>query len=229
VCGRATLSASPEDLEAAFGLDEVPELPPRFNIAPTQPIAIIRQPRRLELVRWGIAVADAKRPGPVINVRVETVARAPAYRESFRRRRCLVIVDGFFEWQRLVEKKRQPFALRLGDGKPFALAGIWTESATADGELVPACAIITGPATGAVAPIHDRMPLVVPPEEYARWLDSEIREDVAHLVTLADRAAVGFVSYPVSTLVNSPDNDDPRCLEPVAEDAIPKGTLRLFE
>jgi putative SOS response-associated peptidase YedK len=101
MCGRATLSTSPEDLREAFGLRELPELPPRFNIAPTQPIAVIREPHRLELLRWGLLLPGGHRQGARgINVRVESVARAPAYRESFRKRRCLVIVDGFFEWVR---------------------------------------------------------------------------------------------------------------------------------
>src|ERR1700722_6772791 len=117
MCGRAALSTSPEELREFFGLDATPELPRRFNIAPTQPIAVIRKPNHLELLRWGLL--SVKHGG--INVRVETVARAPAYRNSFRHRRCLVIVDGFFEWRRR-EKEKQPFFVRRNDGKPFALA-----------------------------------------------------------------------------------------------------------
>src|SRR5580658_5299822 len=132
MCGRATLSTSPEDLRELLGLDELPDLPPRFNIAPTQPIAVIREPHRLELLRWGLILPGGNRHGAQgINARVETVARAPAYRESFRKRRCLVVVDGYFEWKKL-EKARQPFLIRREDRKPLALAGIWEHTVTDD-------------------------------------------------------------------------------------------------
>jgi putative SOS response-associated peptidase YedK len=198
------------------------ELPQRYNIAPTQPIAVIRQPGRLELLRWGLMLPEAAARGPGINVRVETVARAPAYRDAFRERRCLVIVDGFYEWQRR-EKLRQPFAIRRADGRPFAVAGIWSAYATSDGEVVDCCAIITGPATGVVAPLHDRMPLIVPRDAHAAWLAADTRaSDVLGLMT-AD--ATALETYPVSPLVNSPLNDVPRCIE--RADAAPT-TLPLF-
>ena len=224
MCGRATLSTSPEDLREAFGLRELPELPPRFNIAPTQPIAVIREPHRLELLRWGLILPGGHRQGARgINVRVESVARAPAYRESFRKRRCLVIVDGFFEWERR-DKGKQPFVVRREDGKPFALAGIWERSTTTEGEVVDTCAVITGDAKGAVAAIHDRMPLIVPATDYARWLDAG-EKDLADLLV---PTAEALMSYAVSTLVNSPANDDPRCIEPVVAGAEINGSLSLF-
>jgi putative SOS response-associated peptidase YedK len=222
MCGRTTLVTPGPGLRQAFGLDEVAELPPRYNIAPTQPIAVIRQPRRLELLRWGLMLPDAPARGPGINVRVETVARAPAYRDAFRQRRCLVVVDGFYEWQGR-EKLRQPFAIRRADGRPFALAGIWSPYVTSDGEVVDCCAIITGPATGVVAPLHDRMPLIVPPAAQAAWLAADTRaSDVLGLMT-AD--ATALETYPVSPLVNSPLNDVPMCIE--RADAAPT-TLPLF-
>jgi putative SOS response-associated peptidase YedK len=224
MCGRATLSTPGDELRDIFGLDEVPEFPPRFNIAPTQPIAVIREPRRLELLRWGLVLPGAHRHGAQgINVRVETVARAPAYRESFRKRRCLVIVSGFFEWQRR-DKVKQPFFIRREDSKPFALAGIWDSSITSHGEVIESCAVITGDSKGAMTELHNRMPLIVPATGYARWLDPSGRE----LADLLVPSATGLVTYPVSTLVNSPANDDPRCIEPVAEGAELKGTLSLF-
>jgi putative SOS response-associated peptidase YedK len=224
MCGRATLSTPGDELREVFGLDDVPDLPPRFNIAPTQPIAVIREPRRLELLRWGLVLPGAHRHGAQgINVRVESVARAPAYRESFRKRRCLVIVDGFFEWQRR-DKTKQPFFVRRDDGRPFALAGIWDGSTAPDGERIDSCAVITGDSEGAMAELHNRMPLIVSATGYARWLDPSGRE----LADLLAPSAKGLVTYPVSTLVNSPANDDPRCVEPVAEEAGRKGTLSLF-
>jgi putative SOS response-associated peptidase YedK len=224
MCGRATLSTSPQDLRDLFGLDDVPELRPRFNIAPTQPIAVIREPHRLELIRWGLILpGDHRRGAQGINVRVESVARAPAYRESFRRRRCLVIVDGFFEWEKR-DNVKQPFIVRREDRKPFALAGIWERSATTDGEIIDSCAVVTGDAKGVVAEVHDRMPLIVPAVGYTRWLDPGEKQLADLLVPTAE----ALVSYPVSTLVNSPANDDPRCVEPVAAEGEMNVSLRLF-
>lgn len=186
----------------------MPEVIPRFNIAPSQSIAVIRQPHRLELLRWGLLSAHAKHGG--INVRVESVARAPAYRFSFQSRRCLVIVDGFFEWKREGKVKR-PFLVRRPDKKPFALAGIWDRSTTSDGEVIDSCAIITRGAAGATAELHDRMPLILAPDQYAHWLDSHTKKG-AELLTAAD---VELVVHPVGPRVNSPANDDARCIEPV--------------
>jgi putative SOS response-associated peptidase YedK len=223
MCGRTILVTPGPDLRQALGLDDVPEMPLRYNIAPTQPIAVIRQPRRLELLRWGLMLPGAAQRGPGINVRVETVARAPAYRDAFRQRRCLVIVDGFYEWQRR-EKVRQPFAIRRTDGKPFALAGIWSAYVTNDGEVVDCCAIITGPATGIITPLHDRMPLIVPPAAHAAWLASDTRASDLFPLMTADASALE--TYPVSALVNSPLNDVPMCIERADAAAT---TLPLFQ
>jgi putative SOS response-associated peptidase YedK len=222
MCGRTILATPEAELRQAFGLDEMPELPLRYNIAPTQPIAVIREPRRLELLRWGLVLPDARRRGPGINVRVETVARAPAYRDAFRQRRCLVIVDGFYEWQRR-EKVSQPFAIRRADSRPFALAGIWAPCVTSDGEVVDCCAIITGAATGVVAALHDRMPMVVPPSAFADWLAPNTR--ASELFDLMAPNATELETYPVRPLVNSPLNDGPSCIEPANETAT---TLPLF-
>jgi putative SOS response-associated peptidase YedK len=207
VCGRATLTTDPEELRKIFELQQGPDMAPRYNLAPSQPIAVIREPHRLELLRWGLP----KGHGAGINVRVETVARAPAYRESFWKRRCLVVVDGFYEWKK-EGNARRPFAVRRADGKPFALAGIWEHSVTSDGKVTDACAIITGAANGVVAPLHDRMPLIVPTKGYARWLSQDAR--TPELLKLIETDASSLVSYAVNPLVNSAANDDPRCLEP---------------
>jgi putative SOS response-associated peptidase YedK len=222
MCGRTTLATGPDDLRELFGLDEVPDMPLRYNVAPTQPIAVIRQPRRMELLRWGLILPNARVRGPGINARIETVARAPAYRDSFRDRRCLIIVDGFYEWQRR-EKLRQPFAIRRPDHRPFALAGIWAPYVTSDGEVVDCCAIITAPSAGVVAPLHDRMPVILSPAAYARWLAPDARGP--ELLALLSPDASALETYPVSTAVNSPSNDGPECLEPAA---LPPTTLRLF-
>jgi putative SOS response-associated peptidase YedK len=219
MCGRAVLTTSPEDLRETLGLDEIPDMPPRYNIAPTQPIAVIRHPRKLELLRWGLIphgshTLSAGARG--INVRAETVARAPAYRSSFRERRCLVIVDGFYEWKRLSEKAKQPFIVHRPDKGPIALAGIWDRATTHDGEIVESCGIITRGAVGISAELHDRMPLIIMPDAFAAWLDPKTTDAVRFL----GGGDVPLVAHPVSTLVNSPANDDPRLLEPVEADPV---------
>jgi putative SOS response-associated peptidase YedK len=210
MCGRATLKTPITELRRLLGLSgELPELPPRFNIAPSQPLPIIRRPHRLELLRWGLD-AGARR---VINVRAESVARAPQYRDSFRSRRCLVIVDGFYEWQH-AGKAKQPFYIVREDGQPFALAGIYEHEG---------CAVLTVPSLGPVAALHDRMPLIITPSDYDRWVDPRLERPLE----LVHASADGLTAYPVSTAVNAPANDNPRCIEPLDDPELGKN-LELF-
>lgn len=211
MCGRATLSTTADVLREVFDLEHVPLLSPRFNIAPTQNLPVIREPHKLELVHWGLSDVG---PSLRVNVRGESVARAPMYRDSFRSRRCLVIVDGFYEWKHS-GKRKQPFLVRREDGKPFALAGIWKTAP--EGE--DTCAVITGDAQGVVAALHNRMPIVVRPENYDRWLDPE--QSAAELLV---PDASELASHPVSDRVNSPRQDDPGLIEAVPE----TGNLELF-
>ena len=180
-----------------LGLTEVPAFAPRYNIAPTQPIAVVRVPGRLELLRWGLSTGTGKggakgsakdRPRETrINARAESVATA--YRESFARRRCLVVVDGFYEWQRVANVARgasRPFLLRREDGKPFALAGLWAPRVNEDGEVVDECAVVTGASKGVVAELHNRMPVILPRESLARWLTATPSEASALLIPTAE-------------------------------------------
>lgn len=208
MCGRASLTVDPKEIQEAFGLAEVPAMTPRYNMAPSQPLPIIREPGRLELVRWGLPTRSR---GLGVNVRVETASRAPAYRESFWHRRCLVVVDGFYEWKPQGRSK-QPFRVCRPDGKPFALAGIWQPTTADDGEVMDTCAILTGPANGVVAALHDRMPLIVPAQRYDRWLSHDAR--TPELVQLVETDASTLRSYPVDPIVNWAQTDDPRCIEP---------------
>jgi putative SOS response-associated peptidase YedK len=228
MCGRATLTATADVLKGYFGLDDTPDLVARYNIAPTQPIAVVRHAGRLELLRWGIpAVAGGER-AQRINVRGESVATA--YREAFRARRCLVVVDGFYEWKRASHEghaRGRPFVVRREDGAPFALAGIWERRVTEDGEVQESCAVVTEPSRGTLAPIHDRMPVIVPREEFTRWLTGNAGEARGVLEGLALRE-VPLVSYEVSTRVNAPANDDAKCLEPAPVEPLP-GNLTLFD
>ena len=185
MCGRATLSVSVDELREVFDLHEVPEqMPPRFNIAPSQPLPIIREPGRLELLPWGT------KERRVINVRVERATTKPDHR-------CLVVVDGFYEWR---DRDKTPFYFHRADRSPFALAGV---------VLGHGAAIVTTHPLPGIVELHDRMPLVLSKEDWGTWLEGR----------RPDPTLQGFESYPVSTLVNSPKNEDARCVQPVASSA----------
>jgi len=209
-----------------FGVLELPSLEPRFNIAPSQPVAVVRLAsdsadlkRQMALLRWGLIPGWAEDPAignRLINARAETVADKPAFRSALRRRRCLVLADGFYEWQKTGSRK-QPYFIRMRDDRPFAFAGLWELWEGAQHSAIESCTLLTTGANEVVRPIHDRMPLIFPPEAYDRWLDpqSQRSQDLAPL--LRPYPAEPMEAYAVSTLVNSPAHEDPRCIEPVAD------------
>ena len=207
MCGRYTVSTPGDELWESFDLhgEQLP-LIPRFNVAPTQPVPIIRTQNKLEQIRWGLKVPNPKAGG--FNVRVESLG-APFYRDSIRQRRCLIIADGFYEWKLLVEAK-QPYFVKRRDGKPFAFAGIWDQALLKNGEVVDACAILTTTARGAISEVHHRMPVVLAPHAYANWLDpaSSFRD-------LLDPDAGPVEVYAVSARVNLVKNDDPLLVDPL--------------
>jgi putative SOS response-associated peptidase YedK len=179
--------------------------------------------RKMELLRWGLIPAwakDRKLGHKLALARVETAATTPAFRDALRRRRCLVVVDGFFEWKRS-DGKSQPFFVRRGDGAPFALAGVWERWVSGDGEVVESCAILTQPARPPVDAVHDRMPLVIEREAWDRWLDPALTDATGIEPMLEPRSPL-LVAYPVSPHVNDPRHDDPGCLE--RQDPV-QGTL----
>jgi putative SOS response-associated peptidase YedK len=219
MCGRYSLAAHPDDLRAEFGIVELPEdYGPRFNIAPSQPILALvagdDSPRCVRL-RWGFVPSWADDPKigmRMINARAETVATRPAFRSSFRRQRCLILADGFYEWQRLGNAK-VPMRIRRADGRPLAFAGIWARRERAGEPLIESCAIITTAASPFMVRIHERMPAILEPDEAARWLDDAAPVDA--LAPLLHPARDGLLdAYAVSTLVNSPRNDVPACIDP---------------
>jgi putative SOS response-associated peptidase YedK len=215
MCGRFILTASGEEIAEAFELPDAPILKPRFNIAPSQPIAVVgwrpgTRARGLAELRWGLAAPSGGRPQ--INVRSETAARRPAFRDAFARRRCLVPATGFYEWQRSPAERARPWLFRRSDAGLFALAALW-EPATEPG--TPAsCAILTTTPNELARAVHDRMPLILDPADYGRWLDPE-RIGAAELQDLL-RPYVGAAmdAYPVSLAVNDARFDDPSCLLP---------------
>ncbi len=234
MCGRFTLSVNPEAVALAFDLDAIPDLAPRYNIAPTQTAAVVRlslgdEARVLELMRWGLVPFWAKDPkigNRMINARAETAASKPSFRTAFKSRRCLVPADGFYEWRReQADGPKQPYRICLKDGGPFAMAGLWEswrpkdesggddkDEAGGSAEELRTFTILTTIPNDLVSEIHDRMPVILGPSEYDAWLDPEVEggDDLDGLLDAfpADRMTI----YPVSTLVNSPRNDVPECI-----------------
>lgn len=221
MCGRFTLATSAEKVSARFDVPSFPELAPRYNIAPTQGVAVVRiaptsHARELVRLRWGLIPAWADSPAigvRMINARSETVASKPAFRSAFGKRRCLIPADGFFEWQKQGSKK-QPFLFRLRDGEPFAFAGLW--DFWQDGaQIIESCTILTTAANEMVQPFHDRMPVILPAGAYHAWLDP-LERPAGLQSLLGAYPAQEMLSFPVSMQVNSPRNDDPECVRSLA-------------
>ncbi len=222
MCGRFTVTTPVEDLVREFGLEPPAEpLPPRFNVAPTQPVpAIVSDaPRQLSLLRWGLVpswASDVSIGNRLINARAESLAEKPAFRKALEKRRCLVLADGFFEWRK-EGKKRFPIWLRRADHRPFAFAGLWEVWRAPDGSWLRTCTIVTVPANSLVAPIHDRMPAILPPDRFDRWLAAPTEEALPLLVPFP---AGEMEALPVSSRVNSPAYDDPACIEPAPSEPL---------
>ena len=220
MCGRYLLRAPLDELQQAFGFPERPNLAPRYNIAPTQPVPIVRlradgRGRELALVRWGLVppwAKDAAIGSRMINARAEGITEKPAFRGAFRKRRCLVPADGFYEWRKVAGGGKRPVLIRRRDGAPFAFAGLWERWRGPEGPL-DTCTIVTTDANALLAPIHDRMPVILDPADHERWLDPS-RPGAEELLRPCPDDRLEAV--PVSTRVNSPRNDDPSLLEPEA-------------
>ena len=232
MCGRFTLRTPPRQIAQHFGLDEVPDLPPRYNIAPSQTVAAVRAAhgrRELAMLQWGLVPAFADDPkigNRLINARCESVDTKPMFRSVFQRRRCLVVADGFYEW-RQERKQKQPYRFTLQDGGVFAFAGLWErwrkpraregQGSDAAGDTpIETFTIIVTEANDLVGKIHNRMPVILKQTDEQRWLDPR-RRDLKELVDLlAPYPADAMAAYPVSPLVNSVANDVPECIEPAA-------------
>jgi len=220
MCGRFFIALKYDDLKDAFPEFEPPrEWQPRYNIAPTQPVPVVAndgQPS-ISFFQWGLVPSWAKDPtigNRMINARGETLAEKPSFRAAYRRRRCLILADGFYEWRAEPgQRTKTPLAIRLRSGAAFAFAGLWEVWRPDDTPLL-SCTIITTAPNSLIAPIHDRMPVILPRSAYAAWLDPAERapQDLQRL--LSPYPAEEMVAYPVSTLVNSPANDLPECIVP---------------
>jgi putative SOS response-associated peptidase YedK len=209
MCGRFAQRKPSKVIAKTFNV-EVPELEPRFNLAPTQDVLVVRENsdgREAVLLKWGLIPSWARDPSKgvgLFNARCETVAEKPSFRDSFRRRRCLIPADGFYEWRRAGSAKR-PYFFEMRDESPFAFAGLW-ERWEREGEAIETCAILTTTANETVAPIHDRMPVILDSEDSALWLDEDLRTLSQKKGLLRPYPASAMISRPVSALVNSPRN-----------------------
>jgi putative SOS response-associated peptidase YedK len=218
MCGRYTITATPEVLRALFGYTEQPNFPPRYNIAPTQPIPIVRLvdgKRNFALVRWGLLpswVKDPKKFTLLINARGESAAEKPAFRAAMKRRRCLIPADGFYEWQASGARK-QPYYIHKKSGEPFAFAGLWETWTGPNGEELETAAIVTTAANKTLAPIHDRMPVILAPDAFDLWLDAANVDPMTASALIHPAPENWLEAYPISTDVNRVANDNPKLLE----------------
>jgi len=255
MCGRFTVRSNLNLILQQFALDDEPDfdLTPRYNIAPTQEVAVVRATeagRELAMLRWGLIPSwskDEKMGNRLLNARSETAAEKPSFRSAFRRRRCLVVADGFYEWKKIdspaaesargngdadsqrgtkkttskrnSQTPKQPFLIHMQDGGPFAFAGLWETWKGPRGAELPtpiqSCTILTTEPNALMATIHDRMPVILPQEDYAMWLDPSFEGIEALQALQRPYDPDAMIATPVSTLVNSPRNESPECVVPV--------------
>ena len=221
MCGRFVLTVDPDQVQLAFNLTDMPPTwAPRFNIAPSQPIALItnEHPQALTFHQWGLIPSWAKDPKigyKMINARSETAAEKPAFRAAFKRRRCLIPADGFFEWQKR-DGGKVPMFIHLTDQPVFAFAGLWEIWYSPEGDELRTATILTTGPNDFMAKIHNRMPVILERKDYAQWLapDDQRANDLMPLMKPYDSEKMA--AYRVSTFVNSPANDTPEAIEPVA-------------
>lgn len=218
MCGRYAVTSAPEAIRALFGYPEQPNFPPRYNVAPTQPIAIVRLiegKRQFALVRWGLLpswVKDPKSFSLLINARGESVSDKPAFGAAMKYRRCLVPADGFYEWKATGPRK-QPYYVRARSGQPLAFAGLWESWTGPNGEEMETAAIVTTHANHRLNGIHERMPVIVPPEAFNLWLDCANVDAETAAGLIAPASDDLLEAYEVSTAVNRTANDDPGLVE----------------
>jgi putative SOS response-associated peptidase YedK len=225
MCGRYSLKTPADTLAEHFQLKKAPSLAPRFNIAPSQPIAIVRiatpqDDRECVAARWGLIPSWAQDPAignKMIVARAETVAEKPAFRGPLARTRCLVPADGYYEWQRQerMGQRKQPFYIRLRDGRPFAFAGLWERWTGPDGKTVESCAILTTEPNESLQEIHDRMPVILDPKDYDQWLDPAIRKAELLQSLFRPYPSEDMTAYAVTLRVNDPAHDDAACIAPL--------------
>jgi len=221
MCGRFLLTTPAEAIAALLGLESLPDLAARYNIAPTQPVGIVRarslaQDREWLSARWGLVPRWSREPAtrkPLINARSEDLAERPAFRDSFKHRRCLIPASGFYEWQG-EGRNRQPHLVRLRDGAPFAFAGLWDRWQPQGQPALDSCAILTTIPNELIAPLHDRMPVILQPAHFGLWLDPALSDSAALQEILRPYPAELMEAHPVGRHVNDARFDGPECAQP---------------
>ena len=226
MCGRFTLISEPDTLSEVFKISDASncELEARYNIAPTTKVATVLynseiEQRECQLLRWGLIPSwakDSKIGAKMINARAETLASKPSFRSAFKRRRCLVLADGFYEWKRL-ENKKQPYYFQLQNQQPFAFAGLWEEWQSPDDEKITSCTIVTTAANELLQEIHHRMPVILQQQDYEKWLDPQLQKTEQLEELLYPFQAEKMSAHAVSTKVNNPLHNDPDCITPERE------------
>ena len=217
MCGRFALTANSEELANHFNLNQKVTLGPRYNIAPSQPVSIIRSTtsgNKLSAVRWGLIphwAKDEKISYKLINARSETIQEKPSFRDAFKSRRCLIPATGFYEWKH-EGRMKQPYYIKMKNGSLFAMAGIWESWQSPQGKTIESCSIITTEPNGIVAKIHDRMPVIIPNQSYGLWLSStgnSLQE------FLRPHSSFKMTAYPVSGMVNNAKNEGDGCIRKI--------------
>ena len=222
MCGRYALTTEPGDLQEAFPEFKFPDLGiPRFNIAPSQPILATSNDgkKKADHFNWGLIPSWAKDPSignRMINARADTLAEKPAFRSAYKYRRCLIFADGFFEWQAQPGSKLKiPFFIQLKSRLPFVFAGLWEQWHSTDGSEILSAAIITTEPNELMTSIHNRMPVILKTDAYAHWMDSSPQSPDRLQNLLVPYPSIEMTAYPVSTVVNSPNNDRAECIRPI--------------
>lgn len=226
MCGRYVITSTPEAIRRLFGYLEQPNFPPRYNVAPTQPIPVVyldEGQRHFRLMRWGLIpswVKDPKAFSLLINARAESVTEKPAFRNAMKRRRCLIPADGFYEWKPDGARKR-PYFIRAKDGAPFAFAGLWETWTGPNGEEMDTAALVTTDATPDIAHIHHRMPVMLEPDAFQLWLDCANVDATTAQSLLVPTRPGRLEAHEISTAVNRVANDSPALIEPVVAGEAP--------
>ncbi|MCH8859396.1 MAG: SOS response-associated peptidase [Proteobacteria bacterium] len=231
MCGRFTLTSLPDPLIEMLGLESWPEFEPRHNIAPTQDAPVVLAapdgapdggPLQLRMMRWGLIPSwtqEQKSGALLINARCENAAEKPSYRSAFKNRRCLMLADGFYDWKR-IGKRKQPYYFTLRDRQPFAFAALWERWTNPDGQAIETCALLTTEPNELMRPVHDRMPVILAPQDYRRWLGPP-RPGAELLSRLFEPyASSEMACHPVGAMVNNSAMETPDCIEP-----LPAGSL----
>lgn len=232
MCGRFSQSFSAAAISTAFQV-EVSEIPPHYNVAPSQAVAAAIETeagaRQLKWLRWGLIPAWAKDPSigyKTINARAETAAQKPSFRSAFRHRRCVIPADGFYEWERIdgdSKRKKQPYFISRQQQRPLAFAGLYERWESETGDVRETCTILTTTANELMATIHDRMPVILAPQDYEAWLDPGNKNLDRLQSLLVPYPAADMQMYSVSTIVNNPRHNTPECQQPLTQASIVDG------